>query len=180
MLRSECDKIYKGRCSCLGKNATTKLENEPHWCESQTHEALVIDTYHLPPGKTRFYGQKSVGITEISHDFFKQIANDKKVLISAETKPILNSAYKTQIRITMKWFKEADFLPTWIWMIESGWNKSRDEWNKIHDIGFVKQVITKNYRFIVSEGPYTTKTEYLPYHVPFDQMEYSIQPTISL
>jgi hypothetical protein len=185
MLRAECDKIYKGKCSCLGLNARTKLENEAHWCESQTHEATIIDTYYLPPNTTRYYGQKGLSLTQLSSSVFKQLEDEKKVLISKESRKVVSDSYDTQLRVTMKWFREGDFLPTWIWMIESGWNRERDEWNRQYGIKFIKQVVTNNNRFIVSEGPYTTKTEYLPYHVPpnqnlIEKVASMVLPTIPL
>lgn len=168
MLRSECDKLYQGRCSCI-KNFLKKerTPEEDHWCSSQTTEVTVIDFYNLPSNTTRFV----LSDEEISLEakpFIKQIKEDKKMMLSEKIKKYPNGS--TDIFVIMRWQKEADFLPSWIWMIESGYNDKRDLYNKKNNIKFSKQVITSSANFTIEEGPYTTKTQYPPYHVVFDKI----------
>jgi hypothetical protein len=163
MLRSECDKLYQGKCSCLGKSLNTiKLFNEEHWCSSQNTEATIIDIYHLPLNITKFVLSNDE-ISLSSRAFMSQIKDDKKIIFSQNIKK--NNDGSTDEIIVMKWFKEADFLPSWIWMIESGYNVKRDQYHKENNVKFSKQIITKTANFTITEGPYTTNTNNPPYHV---------------
>lgn len=164
MLRSECDKLYHGKCSCVAKSIE-RLPGEDHWCSSQINEATIIDSYHLPPGIERFYGNNNFDVAKISGDFFIDIVKDRKVHIMKNTRTLKDNS--VQLIVSMKWHKEADFLPSWVWMIESGYNAKRDQYNKENNIEFSKQVITKTANFIITAGPYTTNTNNPPYHVDF-------------
>lgn len=164
MLRSECDKLYHGKCSCVAKSIE-RLPGEDHWCSSQINEVTVIDFCHLPRGIKRFY-ENNFGIAKISGDFFKDIVKDHKVQIIKNTRTLKDES--VQLIVTMKWPKEADFLPTWVWMIESGYNEKRDQYNKENNIKFFKRIITKTANFIITTGPHTTKTNNPPYHVDFN------------
>jgi len=162
MLREECDKIFNGKCGCLGGKENQPNSNEAHWCSTQTSEAKVIDTYHLPPGTNMFY-MANHDINFQSRGFMDQIKNGKKCILTFNVQPQEDGS-KIMV-VDMTWPLESDFLPSWIWMIESGYNKQRDEYHKAHNIKFSKQVITKTANFTLSTGPYTTNTTYLPYHV---------------
>ncbi len=167
MLRSECDKLYHGKCSCVSKTIA-KLPEEDHWCVSQTSEATVIDSYHLPQGIERFYGDNAYDVAKISGDFFKDIVKDRKVQIVKNRRTLEDKS--VVLIVTMKWHKEADFLPSWVWMIESGFNAQRDQYNEENKIVFSKKVITKTASFTIDKGPYTTNTGYAPYHIPYNKI----------
>lgn len=169
MLKSECDKLYKGRCSCLGRKIYT-APTETHWCETRTTEVVVIDTYYLPKDKSIFFGNPEHEITKISKEFMELLKDKKKVQFTAHIQKLVaqQGIYEYLRTHTMKWREESDFLPAWVWMIESGYNKERDLHNEQHGIKFIKQVITKTRRFTIHNGPYTTHTTYPPYHVDFN------------
>jgi len=160
MLREECDKIYKGRCSCKGG-----VMNEPgqeHWCTTQTDQVRVVDTYHLPAGTTGFYwADNSINLQ--SRSFMDQIKGGEKCTLTFKMDKQADGS--KIVTVNMLWPLESDFLPSWIWMIESGYNKQRDEHNSKYNIKFSKQVTTKTANFTISAGPYTTNTPYSPYHV---------------
>jgi hypothetical protein len=164
MLREECDKIFHGKCGCLGGKQNTSTQS--HWCNTQTSEVKVIDTYHLPPGTNIFY-MANQDINFQSRSFMDKIKNGEKCLLKFSVDPQPNG-HKIVV-VDMTWPLESDFLPSWIWMIESGYNKQRDEYHAKHNVKFHKKVITKTANFTLSTGPYTTKTEFLPYHVDLNK-----------
>ena len=160
MLKEECDKIYNGRCSCLSGIKTPV--GQEHWCSTKTDPVRVIDTYHLPPNTTMFY-MASHTINLQSRGFMDQIKQNEKCTVEYSSQD--NDDGSKITIIDMSWNLESDFLPSWVWMIESGYNAQRDAYNKKHGITFSKQVITKTEEFTITEGLLNTNTANAPYHI---------------